>query len=582
MMALDPTRPGFFRRIFSSDHKVVGAQYAFCSLLMLLLAFLLILLMRWQLAYPGTPVPGLGRFFDANHAWMPGGAMVPTFYNQLGAMHGTLMIFLAVVPLLVGGLGTYLVPLMIGARGMAFPRLGKLGFLCYLGGGACVLGTFFTELGPAASGWTSYPPLAVIELAGQSLWLVGIVFVYLSSLILAINLIVTIVQLRAPGMTFMRLPFFVWSQLVTAFLLLLAFPPLAAAGLMQLMDRVRGTSFFMPDGLVVSGKELAVSGGGSALLWQHLFWFLAHPEVYVLILPAMGIVAEIFAVNSRKPLWGYRAMVGASIFLGVMSMLVWAHHMYLTGMGATLNTFFQATTVIISVPSMVLGAALAISLWGGSIRFTPPMLFALAFLPMFAIGGMTGLPLALAATNIQLHDTYYVVGHFHYIVAPGTLFAIFAAVYHWFPKVTGREMHVGLAHLHFWPSLFFMNMIFLPMLIQGLAGVERRLYDGGQTYSLMNEVFFLNKAATHSAFALGVFQIPFILNFFGSLLFGRRVGANPWRATTLEWRATSPPRFDGNFEVPPVVYRGPNEYSVPGAVEDFSPQDAPDAVEAQA
>jgi cytochrome c oxidase subunit 1 len=570
------TRGGKLRWLWSTDHKVIGVQYAITALLMLLLAFLIVLAMRWQLAYPGK-LPGfMAGWFGPDSVSMPSGVMTPTFYNQLGAMHGTLMVFMAVVPVLVGGFGNYLVPLMIGARNTAFPRLSRAGFHCYLLGGAFILGSFFSKLGPAASGWTSYAPLAVIEKSGQSLWLVGIVFVYVSSLILAINLLATIVQLRAPGMRFMRLPFFVWSQLVTALLLLLAFPPLAAAGAMQLMDRVAGSSFFLPSGLVVDSKPLEVAGGGSALLWQHLFWFLAHPEVYVILLPGLGIIAEVLANNARKPLWGYKLMVSSVLFLGLISMLVWAHHMYLTGMAAHLNTFFEATTLIISVPSMVLGAALLLTLWGGAIRFTVPMHFALAFLPMFAMGGFTGIPLALAITNIPLHDTYYVIGHFHYIVAPGTLFAVFAGIYHWYPKVTGRQMNTFLAKLHFWPTLLFMNAIFLPMLIQGFAGVERRLYDGGQTYQHMNDVFFLNKAATHSAFALGLFQIPFILNFFGSLFLGKRVEGNPWDATTLEWQTTSPPP-PGNFAEEPVVLRGPCEYSVPGAPRDFTPQNEAEA-----
>ncbi|MCL4691721.1 MAG: cbb3-type cytochrome c oxidase subunit I, partial [Candidatus Hydrogenedentes bacterium] len=411
---------------------------------------------------------------------------------------------------------------------------------------------------------------------GQTYWLIGIALVYLSSLFLAINIITTVVQLRTEGLTLMRLPFFVWSQLVTAYLLLLAFPPLAAAAVLQLMDRLEGTSFFLPTGLVISGKAMDVSGGGSALLWQHLFWFLAHPEVYVLILPAFGIIAEIIANNTRKPLWGYKGMVGAAIFMGFMSMLVWAHHMFLTGMGTAISTFFQATTLIISIPSIILATSLLVSLWGGSIRFTVPMLFALAFLPMFGIGGLTGLPLALSATNIALHDTYYVIGHFHYVVAPGTLFAIFAGVYYWFPKVTGRKMNDFLGKLHFWPSLLFMNAIFIPMLIQGLGGVSRRLYDGGATYGFGQEVFFLNKAATHSAFALAIVQIPFIVNFFYSLKWGRKVAENPWDATTLEWEASSPPRFAGNFERPVKAYRGPNEYSIPGQGQDFTPQWQPE------
>jgi len=545
---------------------------------LLLLGFGLVILMRWQLAYPGRPFPLLGRFFSPEHPWMPEGALLPDFYNQLGAMHGTIMVFMAVVPLLTGAFGSYLVPLMVGAPNLAFPRLSRFGFWCYIAGSVVILASFFTNHGPANAGWTAYPPLAVIEHAGQTYWLIGIAFIYLSTLFLSVNIIVTIVQLRAPGMTFKRLPFFVWTQLTTAFLLLLAFPPLAAAAVLQLMDRVVGTSFFMPSGLVVSGHELEIAGGGSALLWQHLFWFLAHPEVYVLILPAFGIIAEIIANNTRKPLWGYRGMVASVWFVGFMSFLVWAHHMFLTGMGVGMSAFFQATTLIISIPSIIMATSLVVSLWGGSIRFSIPMLYALAFLPMFGIGGLTGIPLALAQTNIVLHDTNYVVGHFHYIVAPGTLFALFAGVYHWFPKVTGKHLNEKLAHLHFWPSLFFMNMIFMPMMLHGLAGVSRRLYDGGATYAHGQDVFFLNKASTHSAIALAIFQLPFLVNLVWTLWRGERVqDRNPWGATTLEWNTATPPP-PGNFPEAPQVYCGPCEYSVPGAKADFSPQWQPEKV----
>ncbi|MEO6221759.1 MAG: cbb3-type cytochrome c oxidase subunit I, partial [Vicinamibacterales bacterium] len=496
-------------RMFSTDHKVVGVQYACTSLTFLLLGFLLILLVRWQLAWP-----------DA-------GTMLPEFYNQLGAMHGTIMVFLAVVPLAVGGFGNYLVPLMIGAPDMAFPRLNMWSFWLYFCAGAVMLGSFFLPGGAASSGWTSYPPLSVLATAGQSAWLVGMCLLIVSSLFGSINIIVTILQLRAPGLTMMRLPFFVWSQLVTSFLLLLAFPPLQAAAILQLMDRLTGSSFFLPTGLVVSGKVMAVSGGGSPILWQHLFWFLAHPEVYVLILPAFGIVAEVITATTRKPLWGYRGMVAASLFMGFMSFLVWAHHMFLTGMGPTMSTFFQVTTMIISIPSVIILSSLFLSLHGGSIRFTVPALFALAFLPMFGLGGLTGLPLGLAASDIPLHDTYYVIGHFHYIVAPGTLFALFAGIYHWFPRVTGRTLNERLGHLHFWGSLVAMNLIFMPMFAQGLAGLNRRLFDGGRQYAASAGFQFSYELQAWAAAALGLVQLFFIVNLVLTLRKG--TGVDLWK-----------------------------------------------------
>mgnify|MGYP001411634703 FL=1 len=551
--------------IFSVDHKIIGLQYGITSLLFLLFGFSLMLIMRWQLAYPETPVPLIGSLLGET------GILLPEIYNSLGAMHGTIMIFLGVVPLAVGAFGNYIVPLQIGAPDMAFPKLNAASYWSFFVGGVIMIASFFTPEGTARSGWTSYPPLSIFE-SGQTMWLLGMVFLITSSLLGSINFIVTIVQLRAPGLSWFRLPFFVWAQFVTSFLLVLAFPPLEAAAVLQLMDRVAGTSFFLPSGLVYAGSVVDVSGSGSPLLWQHLFWFLAHPEVYVLILPAMGIVGEILANNTRKPLWGYKSMVYATVFLGFMSFIVWAHHMFLTGMGTTMSAFFQTTTMIISIPSVVILTSFFISLWGGSIRFNTPMLFALAFLPMFGIGGLTGLPLGFAASDIHLHDTYYVIGHFHYVVAPGTIFGLFAGIYYWFPKVTGRKMSEALGKLHFWPSLVFMNGIFMPMFIQGLAGVSRRLWDGGQLYAHAQGVLQWNEFMSISAFCLAAAQIPFILNVLMSLFNGQKVDRNPWGATTVEWSAPSPPLPHVNFEEPLEIYRGPYEYSVPGANKDFSSQ----------
>ncbi len=564
----------FIRKyIFSTDHKVIGIQYGITALLFLLFGFTLMMIMRWQLAYPGEPFPlkWLAALIGSEN--MPDGIMLPEFYNQLGAMHGTIMVFLGVVPLAVGAFGNYIVPLQIGAPDMAFPKLNMMSYWFYFLGGVTMLVSFFLPGGAANSGWTSYAPLAVIATTGQTAWLIGMVFLITSSLLGSVNFITTIIQLRAHGMTFMRLPFFVWAQFVTSFLLLLAFPPLEAAGIMQLMDRVAGTSFFIPSGLVVSGQPLPYTGGGSPLLWQHLFWFLAHPEVYVLILPAMGIVAEIIANNTRKPLWGYKSLVYAAVFLGFMSFAVWAHHMFMTGMGTVISSFFQTTTMIISIPSIIILTAFFLSLWGASIRFTTPMLFALAFLPMFGIGGLTGLPLGLAPPDIHLHDTYYVIGHFHYVVAPGTLMALFAGIYYWYPKVTGRKMSDLLGKIHFWGSFVFLNGVFMPMFIQGLAGVSRRLYDGGAQYAHAQGVLQWNEFMSVSAWLLGLAQIPFIINFFWSMKKGKKVEENVWQATTLEWAATtSPPLAHGNFARIPEVYRGPYEYSVPGAPTDYLPQ----------
>jgi len=584
---------GFWQKyIFSQDHKVIGIQYGITGLAFLFLGFCLMMIMRWQLANPGVPVPFIGpalqKLFPAIFSSDPNnhpGMLTADGYNILGAMHGTIMVFFGVVPVAVAAFGNYVMPLQVGAPDMAFPKLNMASYWTFFVSCVIMLSSFFVAGGPAKSGWTSYPPLSVISdsgpnvhpfFNGQTIWLLGMVFNITGSLLGSINTIATCIQLRAPGMTWMRLPFFCWTQLVTAFLLLLAFPPLEAAGFMQLMDRAFGTSFFIPTGLMVGGHLTHWSGGGSPLLWQHLFWFLAHPEVYVLILPAIGMVGEIIANNTRKPLYGYKAMVGAIFVLGFLSFVVWAHHMYMTGMGAKVSGFFQTTTVMISIPSVILVTALLLSLWGGSIRFTTPMLFATTFLPMFGIGGLTGIPLAFNSTDLYLHDTYYVIGHFHYVVAPGTIFAIFAGVYYWYPKACGRMMNDVLGRIHFWFSIIFINGIFFPMFLQGIAGVHRRWYDGGLTYDpIIKPVLHWNNFMSVSAFLLGATQLIFIFNFFYSIFRGRRVpNDNPWDATTLEWDTPTPPGH-GNFTKPITVYRGPYEYSVPGADKDFTPQSEP-------
>ena len=568
-----------WKYVFSVDHKIIGIQYLVTSLVFLLIGFCMMLLMRWQLAIPTPPddfdpeklglIRGLLNWLFPES--MPYGFMDPVFYNQLGAMHGTIMVFLGIVPLGVAAFGNYVMPLQIGAPDMAFPRLNMASYWTFLVGGIVLLASFLAPGGAPQSGWTSYAPLSVVAPPGQTYWLIGMVIIITSSLFGAINFIVTMLNMRVKGLTMGRLPVFCWAQLVTAVLLLLAFPVLEAGAILQLLDRVAGTSFYIPKDLIYGSTVFPRAGGGNPILWQHLFWFLAHPEVYVLLLPPMGIIAEIIATNTRKPLFGYRELVGSMLLIGVLSFIVWAHHMFLSGMRTSLASLFVTTTLTISVPAVAILTCLLMSLRGGSIRFNTPMLFALAFLPMFAIGGLTGLPLGFAPTDLHLHDTYYVIGHFHYVVAPGSLIALLGGTYYWYPKMFGRRMSEKLGKIHFWMTVIPMNFVFFPMLIQGMYGMQRRLASPvDQTHNLPVQGWSMIIGIAAAVLFVG--QIPFVINFFWSLRRGEVAGENPWNATTLEWACPSPPPH-GNFATEPEVFRGPYEYSVPGHKTDYWPQD---------
>ena len=551
---------GFLRTyVFSTDHKMIGRQFLFLGLFMLVIGGLLAMTMRWELAWPETAVPGLG--------WIPepyayDGIIPPQTYNAFFTMHATIMIFFVVMPIMVGGFGNFLIPLMIGAGDMAFPKLNMLSFWTGLVSGVVMLAAFLVPGGAAASGWTAYAPLSSVPAYtgvdwGQNLWIISLIILGASSLMGSINYITTIVNMRAPGMSYFRMPLVIWSLFITAILLLLALPVLTAALAMLLFDRLFGTSFFLPQ------------GGGEPLLWQHLFWFFGHPEVYVLVLPAMGVTSDILSTFSRKPIFGYHAMAFSMISIAFLSWIVWGHHMFISGMNPLLGTAFMMSTMVIAIPSAIKTFNWLGTLWGGSIRFTSPMLFALGFVSNFLIGGLSGIFMAATPVDIFIHDTYYIVAHFHYVVA-GIIFALFAAVYYWFPKMFGRMMNEPLGKIHFILTYIFFNATFFPMHILGVGGHMRRIYNPIQ-YEFLQPLQGINVFITITALILGLSQIPFVVNFFWSLFAGKKAERNPWQANTLEWSAASPPPH-GNYEATPTVYRGAYEYSSPEVQEDWLPQ----------
>jgi cytochrome c oxidase subunit 1 len=551
--------------LFSADHKVIGVWYFFLSLAAVLIGSFLSLLMRIHLVWPKARIPFWGE-------------LKPEDYLALLTMHGTLMVFFVLSTVPQNGFGSYFLPLQLGASEMTFPRLNRAAFWVTLLSFLVLISAFFVPGGGSLAGWTQYAPLSALAASGPGqglgtdVWLVSIGLFCVGSMMSAVNFITTTLGKRAPGMNFMRMPLTCWAWFVTAILILLAFSVLLVAAIMLLCDRHAGTSFFVPGGLMVSGKPVD-HNGGSPLLWQHLFWFFGHPEVYIAILPAMGLTSHLLSVFARKPVFGYKAMVGATIAIGALGFGVWGHHMFVSGMNPYSGFAFSTLTTAIAVPSAVKTFNWLGTIYGGRIRFATPMLFAAGFVSLFITGGLTGPLLAQPALDAYLHDTYFVVAHFHLIMAMAGLFAVFAATYFWFPKMFGRMMNERLGALHFWITLFGAYAVFMPMHLLGIAGHPRRYSEltGVQYVAAMAP---LQKFVTVAAVVTIAGQIIFLVNLFWSLRKGPAAEANPWQCTTLEWTLPSPAPREGFRGHEPVVNRGPYEYGEHGTGGDFLMQGA--------
>ena len=564
--------------IFSCDHKIIGIQFLFSGLIFFVLGGLLAMAIRWQLAWPWKPMPILSQALWSDPSL--GYQMPPEFYNKLFTMHGTIMIFFVIIPLLTGAFGNFLIPLMIGARDMAFPRLNMLSYWFMWPAFVLITFSFLVEGGAGEAGWTSYPILSIARwstpgsLNGQTFWLMALLFAGVSSLMGSINYITTIVMLRAPGMRMFRMPMTVWAMFITAILQAFALPVLTSALIMQTLDRIVGTNFFSPVGWTVANAPPVVGGGGP-LLYQHLFWFYSHPAVYIMILPAMGMVSDIIATFSRKPLFGYKPMVLAIAGIAGLGFIVWGHHMFQSGMNPALGATFMLSTMMIALPSAIKVFNWLGTMWGGRLQLTAAMLNAMAFVAMFIIGGLSGIFMAATPVDMHIHDTYFIVGHIHYVLFGGSTFGIFAALYYWFPKMFGRMMDERLGKIHFILTFIFFNGTFFLMHIIGMHGHPRRIADPTVYPYLQGAgVIGMNQFMTINAFLLGLTQLLFAYNFIASLILGPRASDNPWHANSLEWTTTSPPPHY-NFERIPTVYHPPYEYSVPGVKDDYLPQTEP-------
>jgi len=541
--------------LLSTDHKVIGKQYMFTGMFMALIGAFMVYVFRFQLAFPGAHVPGFGT-------------VSPNEYNALVTNHGSIMIFWVAMPVLIAAFGNYLIPLMLGCDDMVFPRLNRLSYQVFLLSALVLLASLFVPGGGFGGAWTSYPPLSAkaeysLTPLGSSLWLSAVALEFVAFLLGGINFVTTAMNARAPGMKLFDIPMVVWMIVIATLVFMASVGPLVAGAVMLLFDQTLGTGFYDPQ------------RGGDPLLWQHLFWFFGHPEVYVVLLPACGIVAEVITVFSRKKLFAYKTVLYTALGTGLVSFFVWAHHQFVAGIDPRMANVFTATTVIISLPVAEMMFVYVATLYGGSIRLATPMLWALAFIAEFIIGGVTGLFLGASGSDIYLHDTYFVLAHFHYTFVPIAIISVFAGITFWFPKMFGRHLNETLGKIHFWGTIIPFNTIFIPLFMLGLAGQHRRIYSYQAFPELARpELQHLRILATVSLIVMLSFQLVFLVNFFHSMLRGRAAEKNPWKANTLEWTAASPPPH-GNFEELPTVYRGPYEYSVPGRDEDFWPQNEP-------
>ena len=567
--------------VFSQDHKMIGKQFLMTAVFMGLVAMMLSILFRIQLAWPGESSDFLSFFLGEK--WAPNGVLKEDMYLGLVTIHGTIMVFFLLTGGLSGTFSNILIPLQLGARDMASGFLNMLSFWGFAISSLIMLVSLFVESGPAMAGWTVYPPLSALPQAvsgsgfGMTLWLISMTIFIASSLIGSLNYIVTIINLRTQGMTMTRMPLTIWAFFVTAILGVLSFPVLLSAALLLTMDRLMGTSFYLSD--IIVGGEMLTNHGGSPILYQHLFWFLGHPEVYIVLLPALGLSSEIIATNSRKPIFGYKAMIGSILAIGFLSFIVWGHHMFVTGMNPFLGSVFVFTTLLIAIPSAVKVFNYITTLWKGSLVLTPAMLFAIGLVSTFITGGVTGIILADSALDIMLHDTYFVVAHFHIVMGMSAVFGMFAGVYHWFPKMFGRMMNTRLGYAHFWVTLIGAYGVFFPMHFVGLAGAPRRYYDYSAYSEFDNNSFQLmvdlNQIITVFAIIAAVGQVLFLFNFFYSIFRGPVAPQNPWNSTTLEW-TTPVEHIHGNWPGElPTVHRWPYDYSKPGAAQDFITQVPP-------